>query len=98
MLILLVLGLGAAALLSGGPSSAGKANKADLEKYVLSCELDPSLSPEAQAGVRLKMSSAVQGFTKPEELYQYGNDLEAAGYPKAGFCAKQLAVGLQAKS
>jgi|GEM_PF-4718382 len=95
MVLLLLLGLGAAALL-GGSSKTSPAQKqidvrAALDKYVLECEVDPTLTPEQILAVRGKMSSAVQGFSTPMDLFAYGEQLEAAGFPKAGFCCKILA-------
>lgn len=95
MVLLLLLGLGAAALLSGGPKAAPAQKPVDvraaLDKYVLECEVDPNLTSEQVLAVRAKMSSAVQGFTTPMDLFAYGEQLERAGFPKAGFCCKILA-------
>lgn len=94
MVLLLLLGLGAAALLSGGPKAPAQKPvdvRAALDKYVLECEVDPNLTSEQVLAVRAKMSSAVQGFTTPMDLFAYGEQLERAGFPKAGYCCKILA-------
>jgi hypothetical protein len=94
MVLLLLLGLGAAALLGGSAKAPAQKPidvRAALDKYVSNCEVDPNLTSEQVFAVRAKMSSAVQGFTTPMDLFAYGEQLERDGYPKSGYCCKILA-------
>jgi len=98
MILLALLGLGVVVATMGGTKRSAPSSSPyppELDNYAMTCELDDGLSEEQAAVIRLKMSSALQGFTSPMELYQYGEELEALGFSKSAMCCKLLATSIQ---
>lgn len=93
LLLLLVLG-GVAWAATAGRTAGGKSRRPELEKFASSCPLDPGLPPDAVQALRVQFASAIGGSLPPDALYRSGDELERAGFPQAGACAKQLAVAL----